>query len=71
MHDELARRGVALRILEARSSVRDILRVEGIEDKFGPIDRFQSLADVVEGFEPPAGVPKPGEPATKAERPPT
>jgi MFS superfamily sulfate permease-like transporter len=48
LHEELARRGIALRLVEARSSVRDMLRGEGVEDKVGRIDRFQSLADVVE-----------------------
>src|SRR5215831_7976158 len=43
LHRELARRGIAFRLVEARSSVRDILRLEGVEDKVGRIDRFRSL----------------------------
>jgi len=50
LHRELARRDIALRLVEARSSVRDILRLEGVEEKVGRIDRFRSLADVVEDF---------------------
>ena len=49
--DELNRRGIGLRVVEARSSVRDILRVEEIEEKVGRIDRFHSLADVIADFE--------------------
>ncbi len=48
LHQELARRGIGLRLVEARSSVRDILRREGVEETVGRLDRFQSLADVVE-----------------------
>ncbi|PWU10921.1 MAG: DNA repair protein [Verrucomicrobia bacterium] len=48
LHEELAKHGITLRLVEARSSVRDILRVEGVEEKVGRIDRFKSLADVVE-----------------------
>jgi high affinity sulfate transporter 1 len=47
---ELAKRDIAFRLVEARSSVRDILRLEGIEENVGPIDRFRSLSDVVEDF---------------------
>ena len=41
---ELERRGIALRIVEARSSVRDMLRAEGVEAKAGPIARGVSSA---------------------------
>jgi high affinity sulfate transporter 1 len=51
LHEELARRGMTLQLVEARSSVRDILRLEGVEDKVGRIDRFRSLADLVDDFE--------------------
>lgn len=47
LQEELARQGIALRLVEARASVRDMLRLEGVEDKVGPIDRFRSLADIV------------------------
>jgi hypothetical protein len=36
--------------VEARSSVRDMLRVEGVEEKIGRIDRFTTLADAIEDF---------------------
>jgi sulfate permease, SulP family len=48
LHNELVRRGSALRIVEARASVRDMLRSEGLEDKVGRLDRQISLADVIE-----------------------
>lgn len=47
---ELERRGIALRVVEARSSVRDMLRTEGVEGKYGRIDRATTLADVIDGF---------------------
>ena len=47
LQEELARRHIALRLVEARSSVRDMLRLEGVEDKVGRIDRTRSLADIV------------------------
>jgi SulP family sulfate permease len=43
--DELAAKGVEFRVVEARSSVRDFLRVEGLEEKVGHIGRFKTLAD--------------------------
>ena len=51
LHGELARRGIAFRLVEARSSVRDMLRVEGVEEKVGRIDRFTSLAEAIEDFQ--------------------
>ena len=48
LHAELKKRGVALRIVEARSKVRDILRLEGVEERLGRIDRFTTLADAIE-----------------------
>jgi high affinity sulfate transporter 1 len=47
LHGELAKRGIAMRIVEARSSVRDMLRGEGVEAKTGPIERGVSLADAI------------------------
>jgi high affinity sulfate transporter 1 len=48
LYEELNRRGIPLSLVEARSSVRDMLRLEGVEERVGRIDRFRSLADVVE-----------------------
>jgi MFS superfamily sulfate permease-like transporter len=43
LHAELATRGISLRIIGARGSVRDLLRAEGIEDKVGRLDRTVTL----------------------------
>ena len=51
LHGELTRRGVAFRIVEARSRVRDMLRVEGVEETVGRVDRFTSLAAAIEDFQ--------------------
>jgi MFS superfamily sulfate permease-like transporter len=50
LYDQLALVNVRLQIVEARSSVRDRLHAEGVEDKVGPIGRFRSLADAVDDF---------------------
>ena len=48
---ELAAAGIRLQTVEARSSVRDRLRNEEVEEKLGGINRFASVADAVEAFE--------------------
>jgi SulP family sulfate permease len=50
LYDQLASVNVRLQIVEARSSVRDRLHMEGVEDKVGRIGRFKSLADAVDEF---------------------
>src|SRR5688572_21311023 len=51
LHGELARRGIILRIVEARARVRDMLRVEGVEETGGRFDRFTSVAEAIEDFQ--------------------
>jgi MFS superfamily sulfate permease-like transporter len=48
--DELAKRGIALRLTEASGTTRDLLRAEGVDAKLGGIDRFTSVADEVDDF---------------------
>ena len=48
LHAELAKRSIGFRLVEARSSVRDMLRVEGLEQEIGPIDRRTMLADAID-----------------------
>lgn len=48
---EIAKRGIAFRMVEARSKVRDMLRTEGVEEKIGRIDRFTMLADAIDAFQ--------------------
>ncbi len=43
--------GARLQIVEARSSVRDRLRAEGIEEYVSQVNRFTSVADAVEDFQ--------------------
>ncbi|MFN0066283.1 MAG: SulP family inorganic anion transporter [Limisphaerales bacterium] len=45
--DELQGAGVRLRVVEARASVRDRLRAEGVEDKLGGVNRFTTVAEAV------------------------
>jgi MFS superfamily sulfate permease-like transporter len=49
--DELAGSGIGLQVVEARSSVRDRLRVAGLDEKVGGIDRLRTVAQAVEEFE--------------------
>jgi sulfate permease, SulP family len=51
LHSEVAKRGVILRLVEAHASVRDLLRIEGAEERVGRIDRFGTVADVIEDFQ--------------------
>jgi MFS superfamily sulfate permease-like transporter len=48
---ELTAAGTRVQAVEARSSVRDRLRSEGVEDKLGGINRFTSVADAAESFQ--------------------
>jgi MFS superfamily sulfate permease-like transporter len=48
---ELAAAGIRVQVVEARSSVRERLRREGLDAQLGGIDRFTSVADVVEEFQ--------------------
>ncbi len=50
LHADLAKRGIVFRLVEARSTVRDMLRAEGIDESAGRIDRFTMLADAIDDF---------------------
>jgi hypothetical protein len=47
LHADLEKRGIALRIVGARSYVRDFLRADGIGDKVGGLDRAATIHDLV------------------------
>jgi high affinity sulfate transporter 1 len=47
LHENLAARGIALKLAEAHASARDILRFEEIEELFGHIGRRDSIHDMV------------------------
>jgi SulP family sulfate permease len=49
LHLDLARQGIALRIVGARGRVRDLLRAEGIGEKVGGLDRLRTLDDLLGG----------------------
>jgi MFS superfamily sulfate permease-like transporter len=49
-HEELGKQGVRFAVVEARAKVRDMLRVEGLEEKLGHIGRRASLLEVVAEF---------------------
>jgi SulP family sulfate permease len=49
--NELIGKGLQFQAVEARSSVRDRLRNEGVDAKLGGINRFSSVADAVEYFQ--------------------
>jgi MFS superfamily sulfate permease-like transporter len=56
LHTEITKRGIAFRLVEARSKVRDMLRLEGVEEAAGRIDRFTTLSHAIADFrnQPPA-----------------
>jgi len=48
---ELAAAGIRTQVVEARASVRDTLRAQGLEEKLGNINRLSSIVDVVDDFQ--------------------
>src|SRR6266404_1002845 len=56
---ELAAAHIRTQVVEARASVRDRLRAEGLEKKLGDINRLSSIVDVVDAFQK-QGVSKAG-----------
>jgi SulP family sulfate permease len=48
---ELTTAGIRFQAVEARSSVRERLRSEGVDAKLGTVNRFTSVADAVEAFQ--------------------
>jgi SulP family sulfate permease len=50
LRKELVASGSQFQIVEARASVRDTLRLEGLEETEGHINRFTSVADAVENY---------------------
>ena len=51
MATELAVTGIRFHAVEPRSSVRDRLRLEEVDGKLGGVNRFTTVADVVEHFQ--------------------
>ena len=47
---ELAAKGIKIQAVEAHSQVRDRLRSEGLEERFGGIERMRTVADVADDF---------------------
>ena len=47
LHAELAGRGIALRIVGAHGSARDLLRADGVEQKVGGLDHALTLDSVL------------------------
>jgi SulP family sulfate permease len=47
LHDELARQGIALRIVGAHGWVRELLRADGLAEKVGGLDRALTLHKVL------------------------
>ncbi|ULQ56112.1 SulP family inorganic anion transporter [Flavihumibacter rivuli] len=50
LSEQLEKQGVLLRIVDAHSKVRDILRKQGIEKMVGHVSRKVTIADVVEEY---------------------
>jgi len=51
LQSTLIKRNIRFRLVEAHASVRDLLRLEGAEDRLGRIDRSEIVADVVEQYQ--------------------
>jgi MFS superfamily sulfate permease-like transporter len=50
LHTDLKSAGSQFQIVEARASVRDTLRLEGLEEKVGRINRFTTVSEAVDEF---------------------
>ncbi len=50
MAEELTAKGIQFHAVEPRSLVRDRLRKEGVDSKLGGINRFSTVADVIDSF---------------------
>jgi MFS superfamily sulfate permease-like transporter len=48
MADEITAKGIRFQVVEARSSVRDRLRNEGVDGRLGGVNRLSSVADAVD-----------------------
>jgi len=48
---ELTAKGIRFQAVEPRSGVRDRLRLEGVDAKLGGVNRFTSVADVIDHFQ--------------------
>jgi SulP family sulfate permease len=48
--DDLKALGATVQVVEARSSVRDRLRLEGVDERLGGVNRFSTVADAVNQF---------------------
>ncbi len=53
--DELADTGIRIQAVEARSSVRERLRAQGMDAKLGSVNRFTSVADAVDSLQKDVG----------------
>src|SRR6266404_6300645 len=64
MADELIAKHIRFQAVEPRSSVRDRLRHEGVDSKLGGVNRFTTVAEVIDHFqrEPNASPLQPNEP---------
>ncbi len=51
MADELITEHIRFQAVEARSSVRERLRHEGVDGKLGGVNRFTTVADVIDHFQ--------------------
>jgi high affinity sulfate transporter 1 len=53
--EDLLARDIRFQAVEPRSSVRDRLRSQGVDGKLGGVNRFSSVADVLDNFQNSAG----------------
>ncbi len=65
MANELGALGIRFQAVEPRSSVRDRFRHEGVDHKLGEVNRFTSVADVIDHF---MGESEPSATGIKSER---
>jgi sulfate permease, SulP family len=52
LEDEIEKKGIGFRIVDALGTVRDILRAEGMEQEIGHISRRQTINEIIAGNSP-------------------
>jgi sulfate permease, SulP family len=66
LHAQLQSTGIRLRLVDARATVRDILRAEGLEERVGYVGRRIMVADAIDEFQGGAETGAPNAPIAPA-----
>jgi len=60
-HEDLAQRGIELRVAEAHGRLRDTLRSAGLDQQFGPMSAYTAVAATIRHWEASNSSPPPAD----------